>query len=89
MNNESLKLRLLAEAIDRLEALQKFQYQVPVNEFQVSWNTGSAVAGYREMSVDIATIVGERYQGLRLEAIAKAEKEVALRRSALGEESAP
>ena len=83
--NEALKLRILADAIDTLEALNKFDYQVRGNEIRIEWTTGRSCSGYQEMSKAIAEIVSERYEGLRLEAITKAEKQVAILRAQLSE----
>lgn len=74
---ESIYLRQLADAIDYLDALKGFDYQVRGDEIRIEWTTGGACAGYKEMSRAIGRVVSERYQGLRLEAIAAAENRVA------------
>lgn len=85
MNYEASRLRQLAQALDFLEALNGFDYQVRLDEIKVDWITGRSCNGFKEMSAAIAEVVSERYQGLRLEAIAKAEKRVAELRRQLAE----
>lgn len=83
MTLEPTNLRRLAAAIEFLEALNSFDYQVRGDEIRIEWLTGSSCAGYAEMRKAIAQVVTERYQGLRLEAIAAAEKQVAELRAEL------
>jgi TRAP-type uncharacterized transport system substrate-binding protein len=83
MNMESTYLRQLAAAIDDLDALKGFDYQVRGDEIRIEWTTGGACAGYHEMRKAIAQVVSERYQGLRIEAITAAEKRVAYLRAEL------
>lgn len=86
MSYESTRLRQLAEAIDRLSVLKSFDYQVRGDQVRVEWQTGASCNGYKEMSHDIAVIVAEGYDALRLEAINRAEQRVAACRQALAEE---
>jgi len=80
---EAMTLRQLASAIDYLEALKGFDYQVGGNEIRIEWITGGACNGYDEMRKAIAAVVSARYQGLRLEAITEAENRVAALREEL------
>jgi hypothetical protein len=83
MNVESIRLRQLADALEYLDALTGFDYQVRGDEIRVEWTTGGACVGYKEMTKAIARVVSERYEGLRLEAITAAEKRVAELRAEL------
>lgn len=63
---ESIYLRQLADAIDELDALKSFDYQVRGDEINIEWTTGGSCNGYQQMRKAIARVVSERYQGCAL-----------------------
>jgi len=75
--SESSKLRQLANAIDELELLKGFLYEIPENEVRVTWHSASSCPGYKEMAAGISSIVAEGIAVFRAEAIKRAEQEVA------------
>lgn len=70
---ESIRLRQLAAAIEEYEALKSFDFKVASgSDVRVEWRLGAACVGYKETAAAISTIVGERYDELRGEALSRA-----------------
>jgi hypothetical protein len=83
---EAIALRHLAEAIDHVEMLKLFTYQVQFqDDVRVTWGTGASCSGYKEMSLAISRIVSEGFDALRTEAITRAEAFIETRRKELAE----
>lgn len=65
-----------SSAVYALEAMKLFACNVRGSRVDVGWSQGSATAGYKELAAAISEVVSERWDELRNEAIARAEKEV-------------
>lgn len=74
---ESIRLRMLAAAIEGYELLKSFDFNVAGgSDVRVEWRLGASCSGYKEMAAAISAIVGERYAELRAEAMSRAAAKI-------------
>lgn len=75
--SEALSLRILANAIDKLELLEGFKYPVAgSSDVRVEWTLARSCVGYKEMSEAVSSIVSARFDEFRALAIEAAKLEV-------------
>lgn len=65
-----------SRAVYTLDAMKLFGINVQHSRVDVGWQQGSATAGYKELAAAISEVVSDRWDELRNEAIARAEKKV-------------
>ena len=75
---DSLRLRQLADKMDRLELAKRFDApsRNVTPDLSVSWHYGASTVGYKELSSAIAKVVARRFDELQAEALADLECEV-------------
>ena len=73
MSSIAQSARAYADALDRLEAVRSYikaDLKLAGEKVQVSWFTGSACTGYRELAEEVSKIVSAEWDELVIRAVA-------------------